>query len=156
MQNRHLFIILALAMLTLYSCNSRKVYSQYEHVEASGWEKADTIWYVVPPVSKSGTYREELGLRSNGHFPYQELTIEIRQIIWPKGEQQFYRINCPLFENNGKAKGSGISLYQNEFLISDIQLNKGDSLRIAVIHQMRRNQIPGITDVGISLSQQHP
>lgn len=156
MQNRRPLFILVLAMLLLYSCDSRKVYSRYEHVETSGWEKADTIWFEVPPVSKSGTYREELGLRSNGHFPYQELTIEIRQTIWPAGKQLSYHMSCPIFENNGRPNGAGISLYQNEFPFSDIQLNAGDSLRIAVIHQMRRDQMPGIADVGISLIQQHP
>ena len=51
-------------------------------------------------------------------------------------------------------KGHGISTYQYNFHLTTLTLNEGDSLHIAVRHNMKREILPGISDIGIRLSQQ--
>ena len=43
---------------------------------------------------------------------------------------------------------SAVSIY-----LSDIQLEKGESLRICITHNMRREMISGLSDIGMILTK---
>ena len=51
-------------------------------------------------------------------------------------------------------KGSGVSLYQYLLPITTHTYEKGDSIRVRVIHNMKREDLPGIADVGIKITKQ--
>ena len=155
MQNRH-FLILIILATGLFFCarNRQKTYSHFEHVSESGWEKVDTIDFNIPPVKESGAYHEELELRIDTNFPYLSLTMEVAQTIFPEGRREKYTKTCPLIEKNGNIKGAGLSLFSYTIPFNTIQLNHGDSLHITVVHCMKREIMPGVTDVGISLTKQ--
>lgn len=155
MQSKHLLRIMILATgLLLCACNSQKKYSHYEHVSETGWEKTDTINFYISPINESGTYRETLGLRIDTTFPFQSLTLEIKQTVFPEGRQENYTKVCPLVDKDGTITGAGVSLFQYTFPFNDIRLNQGDSVHITVVHSMKREIMPGVTDVGISLTKQ--
>ena len=126
------------------------VYHHYEHVPTFGWEKNDTLYFSIPPIKASGNYHEEVELRTDESFPFLGLTLLVEQTVWPKGEHHHYTLNCSMADKNGNIKGRGISCYQYEFPLADLHLQEGDSLQIAIIHNMKREIMPGITDVGIS------
>ncbi|MBP7359673.1 MAG: gliding motility lipoprotein GldH, partial [Prevotella sp.] len=48
---------------------------------------------------------------------------------------------------------NGISYYQYNFNISHIELHKGDSIHVCIRHNMKREILPGISDVGFSLGR---
>ena len=155
MQSKHLPSILILVIgLLCCACNNQKIYSHYEHVSETGWERIDTINFFIPPVSESGTYHEELGLRIDTTFPFQSLTMEIIQTIFPEGRQEYYTKVCPLIDKSGNITGAGVSLFQYTIPVNDIILNQGDSVHITIVHSMKREIMPGVTDVGISLTKQ--
>jgi len=155
MQNKHFLTILFLAIgLVLCACHRQKTYSRFQHVSETGWEKVDTIAFDIPPVTESGTYSEELELRIDKTFPFQSLTMEVTQTIFPEGRQESYTKTCPLIDKNGNITGAGLSLFSYTFPFNAIQLNHGDSLHITVVHRMKREIMPGVTDVGISLTRQ--
>lgn len=154
MQNKHLLRVALLAAVVLFcACNRQKVYSHFQHVSATGWEKTDTLFYDIPPVVEDGTYREELGLRIDNTFPFQSLTLEIIQTILPKGGQKSYTKTCPLIDKKGNMKGAGVSNFQYTFFIDNIRLNRDDSIHISLIHNMKREIMPGVSDVGITLTK---
>ena len=155
MQSKHLvkFLFLTVGLL-LCACSRQKIYSHFEHVSETGWEKIDTLDFFVPPVAESGTYHEDLEMRINNTFPFLSLTMEVSQIIFPDGRREKYSKDCELIDEDGTIKGAGISLFLYTFPLADIHLNRGDSLHIKVIHSMKREIMPGITDVGISLTRQ--
>ncbi len=142
------FLIL-LSLLT--SCNSGKVYDKYNHTPISGWEKNDTLIFDVPKLSHAGIYKSELGLRINGAYPFMGLTLIVEQTVLPKKETKSDTIQCDLIGKNGITKGQGISYYQYNFPITERFLNKGDSLHIAIRHDMKREILPGISDIGFRL-----
>ena len=155
MQSKHFLITLVLAVGLLFcGCTRQKIYSRFQHVSETGWEKVDTIAFDVPPVTESGTYREDLELRIDTTFPFQSLTLKVNQTIFPEGRHESYTKNCPLIDKNGNIKGAGVSLFLYTYPFNDIQLNRGDSLHITVIHCMKREIMPGVTDIGISLTRQ--
>ena len=46
-----------------------------------------------------------------------------------------------------------MSVYQFAFPVADVDLNEGDSVQIRIRHDMKREILPGIADVGIKLSR---
>jgi len=146
-------VLLTAAVLT--SCRGRIVFDKYDHTPIAGWEKNDTLLFDVPPLENSGYYSGELGLRINGAYPFTGLMMIVERRILPEKREVVDTINCKLAdERNGRPLGQGVSYYQYNFPLKEIRLNKGDSLHIVIRHNMRREILPGISDVGISIKKE--
>lgn len=157
MLRRFPFILFLIALLG--SCTGGVVYDHYNHTPVAGWDKADTLIYNVSRLARPGRYVTTLGLRINESYPFQNLTLIVDQTVFHKisgaklkAESFSDTLNCSLFDKRGTVKGHGISYYQYHFRVSERQLKESDSLHITVRHDMRREVMPGIADVGISLS----
>lgn len=148
------------------SCTGNKVYDHYEHTPIIGWNKADTLFFTVQPLNVGGRYVTELGLRINESYPFQNLTLIVEQTVIKKNigdnkipnsklkDQKYIdTLTCTLFDNKGAVKGQGISYYQYHFRVSELNLHQEDSIHITVRHDMKREIMPGIADVGISISR---
>ena len=99
MQSKHLLRFLILATgLTLCACGRQKIYSHFEHISDTGWEKVDTIDFFVSPVAESGTYQEALELRIDNTFPFQSLAMEITQTIIPEGRNEQFNKICAIID----------------------------------------------------------
>lgn len=147
-------ILMTAALATMAACDRMPVYSHYEHTPAAGWEKNDTVTFRLSPVKEAGDYHEELGLRINEDYPFQGLCLVIQQTVLPSGYQHNDTLNCSLIDKNGRVKGAGIKHYQYNFHVNTIRLNEGDSLHVLVKHNMKREIMPGITDIGLRVEKQ--
>lgn len=156
--HKNRLLLFATTILTvacgITACNRSKIYSQYEYTPMYGWEKNDVISFDISPVEQAGHYREDLGLRINDTYPFQSLCLVLEQTILPSGYRHNDTLNCSLFDNKGKMKGAGLNYYQYSFHINTIRLAEGDSLHIEVKHNMKREIMPGITDIGIMVEKQ--
>ena len=135
------------------SCDRLPIYSHYEPAPTSGWEKNDTISFAISPVSEAGYYKEELGLRISEDYPYQSLCLVVQQIVLPSGYCHYDTLLCHLIDKKGNIRGTGVNHYQYTFHVNTIRLAEGDSLRILVKHNMKRNIMPGVTDIGIRIDK---
>lgn len=149
----HIFTAVACVAMALYSCNSNVVYNKYNHTPLVGWEKNDTLVFDVPPMKESSRYRLELGLRTSTSFPFTGLSLVIDRTVEPGHILYTDTINCRLADDKGNVLGRGVSYFQYNFIVSDINLNKGDSLHICVRHIMKREIMPGISDIGLKISR---
>ena len=153
------FLFAAMATLvTLPSCNQQTVYDKYAHTPIAGWEKNDTLSFDIPPLWEAGHYSERLGLRITGDYPFMGLTLIVEQNIYHNNkkmasESKIDTINCQLIDKNGTTKGQGISYYQYNFPINIYKMHQGDSIHIAIRHDMKREILPGISDIGIKISK---
>ena len=153
-----LLFIIGIAVL-LPSCTGALVYDQYEHTPIAGWEKNDTLSFEVPPLASGGTYQGSLGLRITGAYPFMKLTLIVTSKVYPKnGPKGKYEVSedtlqCDLIDQFGKTKGQGISYYQYNMPISVKDLQEGDSLLFAIRHDMKREILPGISDIGLKLTR---
>lgn len=150
---RNLFTTIIITLVVCASCTNNKVYDHYEHTSVDGWDKGEVLVYDVHALRDSGRYVTDLGLRINGDYPFQNLTLIVEQTILPSQTTYKDTINCALFDKNGTILGQGIDNYQYHYRVSEMILQSDDSLHITVRHDMRREIIPGITDVGIALSK---
>ena len=145
---------MALAVaLALAGGNRKTLYNHYEHTPIAGWEKNDTLIFDVNPARQEGVYREEVGLRINGAYPFQGLCLIVEQLILPSGVTRSDTLNCSLIDREGNVKGQGVSYYQYNFHLTNLSLSQGDSLHVRIRHNMKREILPGIADVGLSLKK---
>lgn len=156
MRNKNLLagLLLAFAVLIIGSCGQKKIYSHYEHLDNSEWDKSDTLHFGIPPVVEGGLYSGEMGMRIGLDFPYENLVVDVTETIYPSRIQKTYTLDCTLTEQSGQWKGAGVNYIQYLFPVGSIQLHAGDSVHYAISHKMKRIQIPCVYNVGINLSQQ--
>ena len=145
------WLILMLTLTT--ACHQRPVYSHYESVDVDGWQRDDTLHFVVAQGIKDGCYHETLGLRANLSYPFTALSLIVRQYATPSGASRCDTLMIPLIDADGKALGHGVSHFQYDIPLEDIVLCAGDTLYIDIRHNMKREDLTGITDVGVTLDQ---
>lgn len=148
-----LYIIGAACLLTLTACHESTVYYHYEHTPVAGWEKNDTLTFRTEPVATTGQYAEEVGVRISGDYPFMSLNLIVDQLVLPAHTTRSDTLTCRLIDELGNAKGNGISHYQYLFPLTTLSLSEGDRLHIAVRHDMKREILPGISDIGIRLTK---
>nr|MBP7472525.1 gliding motility lipoprotein GldH [Prevotella sp.] len=147
-------IIFALILVSLSACNKNTLYEKYNHTAIAGWEKNDTLFFDVPRTSVQGTFTDKLGLRINGYYPFTGLTLIVEQTVYPRDITYTDTISCPLVDPvSGRYKGHGVSYYQYIYDIRNIDLHLGDSLHISVRHDMKREILPGISDIGMEITR---
>ena len=148
-------LLLSTCLGLLSSCTEKRVYYKYCHTPIAGWEKNDTLLFNIPRMTKAGIYKAELGLRINGDYPFMNLTLIVSQTIYPGHKIKADTLNCHLISANGMPKGQGLNTYQYNFPLPDTSLNQGDSLCVSIKHDMKREILPGVSDVGFMLAV-HP
>ena len=149
-----LYYIGLIVLFVCSSCDSKTAYSRYQHVSIAGWEKNDALSYEITPMKQDGTFQEAIGVRISNDFPFTGLTLIVEQTVYPSMESQSDTLTCELIDKKGKAIGRGATLYQYHFPINTITLQKGDSISIRIRHDMKREILPGIADIGITLTKQ--
>jgi gliding motility-associated lipoprotein GldH len=146
-------ITLTLLPVSFISCDNKTIYDEYRHTTVTGWEKNDTLFFEMQPVAENGYYSEELGLRINSAYPFTGLCVIVEQYISGKKEivSKTDTVTCRFFDKNGNLKGNGISNYQFNFHVSSADLKKGERVRFCIRHNMKREILPGISDIGIAV-----
>lgn len=133
------------------SCKRNVVYHHYQHTSIVGWERNDTISYAVPRLKASGIYSINVGLRVTNDYPFTGLSLVVERKVYPSKDIRVDTLNCMIMDSKGNVEGKGVSYYQYDFPLSTLRLEKGDSLSLVVRHAMKREILPGISDVGIML-----
>ncbi len=149
---RRLLLLLA-AMLALAACTRNRVYDRYAHTPVAGWERNDTLVFDVPPVDAAGDYVSRMGMRISNNYPFMGLTVVVEQTVLPSRRVVADTLACQLVNADGTARGRGVGFWQYTFPITAGHLDKGDSLHVTIRHNMRREILPGVTDVGFQLSR---
>ncbi len=144
-------IVFLLIMFLAGACTGNKVYDRYVHTPVAGWEKNDTLVFCLSPMAKAGQYEADLGLRITTDYPFMGLTLIVDQMICPSNVHHVDTLSCKLIDERGNSLGVGLSYYQYHFPISTISLREADSIVVRIRHDMKREILPGISDIGYQL-----
>jgi gliding motility-associated lipoprotein GldH len=139
--------------LTLVGCNRKTIYSHYEHTSIDGWENNDTLAFTVENIQSDGIYSEEVGLRINSVFPFTGLTLIVQQQTMSNGKERSDTLHARLISQDGTIQGQGISYFQYNFHLADLRLKASDTLHVKIHHGMKREVLPGISDLGLILTK---
>ncbi len=142
----------------LASCNTSTVYDKFEHTPINGWEKNDTLSFEIPRFSQAGTYETILGLRITSTYPFMKLTLVATTERVPNknnGEYDVWEdtLQCNLIDDTGKNIGQGVSYYQYNIPIHLRHFDDGDSIHVSIRHDMKREILPGVSDIGIKITR---
>ena len=149
---RLLCLTLITVALAMAGCNRKTIYHHYEQTLLTGWEKNDTLQFCIPASRVRAVVQRDIELRISGDYPFQRLSLIVEQTTLPSHIFRRDTVNCPLITQKGAVMGRGVSLYQYRHPMSDISLNEGDSLVIHIRHNMKREILPGIADIGVRLT----
>lgn len=153
--------MLVASLFLLPACNDGKIYHCYKHIQQSEWEKSDTMVFAVPAIQGSGHYKLGAGLRINHTYPFMGLTLIIDQEVFSSTGHNKHpqivtshsdTIACNLITQKGNTLGKGISYLQYDIPVKQLQLNQGDSLVVKIRHDMKRETLPGISDIGFVMT----
>jgi len=149
----YIYIVMCMGM-TLMSCDNNTVFNHYESTPVRGWERNDTLTFNIAPMQETSLYMEDIGVRITGEYPFKGLSLIVEQTVYPSNTMITDTLNCNLVDDIGHAHGKGINHYQYLFPLTTLKLNKGETVHVAIRHCMKREILPGITDVGLKLSRQ--
>lgn len=151
--NTLLLITLALAA-TLLSCERKTLYSHFTDIDLDGWTKSDTVTFCVTDIPQTGFHDETLCLRTTAEYPFQSLTLVVQQSRRADDEGRTDTLSLRLVDSRGNPTGDGVSLSQHRFPLRNISLETGDTLRLRVWHIMKRETLPGVVNVGLTVKRQ--
>ena len=146
-----LHIIFLTVALALTGCNRHTIYHHYEQTPVAGWERNDTLFFNVSPTGDDAVLHEEVEMRISNKYPFMGLCLVVEQTTFPSNVRRIDTLNCNLIDEKGNVMGKGINYMQYNYHLTDLSLNEGDSLSIAIRHNMKREILPGVIDVGIKL-----
>lgn len=135
------------------SCDTHTPYFHYDHTPVDGWEKNDTLTFDVPPMKIGGEYQTSLGLRLNGEFPFTKLYLIMEQDIIPGMRHKVDTVCFEVANSSGRYTGHGISYLQYTVPVDRDFLQANDSLHITIRHCMKRDILPGISDIGVRIDR---
>lgn len=145
--------IVALTMMAACSYDDSTIYDSYRHTNLSRWERTDTLFFDIQPIKQTNDYTEELGLRVNGYYPFIQLSLIVEQTIIPSYIVRTDTVTFYTTTANGATRGHGVNLIQLQMPIGNLRLAQGDSLHVAIHHNMRTETITGVSDVGLKISR---
>ena len=143
--------ILAVA-LAVAGCDRKTIYHHYEPTSLSGWEKDDTLFFSMKPATQAVILHRVIELRTDDSYPFRNLSLIVEQTTFPSQLIRRDTLDCQLMTPDGIVLGWGVTLHQYRFRLPDISLTEGDSLCLSIHHNMRRETLPGIADVGIRMT----
>ena len=153
-----IIVLMAIAISTI-SCKENRVYDRFMAVSMDGWERNDTLKFLVDP-QVSGNYQLALGLRATQRYPYKNVCMIIKgEIFSAKNKKRPTNIfsdtiNKSVIDNRGLLVGKkGMTSTEISYPIRTLHLNEKDSLKIEIFHIMAREQLTGFSDVGVRLTK---
>ena len=140
-------------LMAINACDNRQEFAKYNVIEVDGWDKSQVSIFDVPPIKVSGDYNQMIGVRITADYPFLTLSIIVDQTVFPSLKTTTDTLNCVVIDESGKHLGQGQNLWQQTFFLKRSTLQEGDSIHVAVRHNMRRDILEGISDIGLIIEK---
>lgn len=148
--------MMGVLLYLLEACHTDTRYHVYQPVLGSdGWQKKDSLVFNLPPDVSSGAYGMEIGIRNTGVYPYRDIWLSVTRLEVDSLPAHTDTVHMYLADDKGRWGHEGAigGLYQQTYVCEKPVVLLTDSVgrSFRVTHLMRRNPLPGISDVGIRL-----
>ncbi len=152
-------LILVVLFLGLISCDSNRVYDEYQSVKDNVWLKNDVVKFEVAienTISKNYLF---LNIRNNKEYEFSNLFL-IAKIDFPDGFQVIDTLEYEMTDKAGNFLGSGYTdIKENKlFYKENVQFTQKGKYHFQVEQAMRKNgniqgldTLKGITDIGVRI-----
>lgn len=144
-----------MSVFLLLSCQQNK-YNTYCYVPipVSGWERDSIITIPLDTIRENGIYEMSVGVRSYYGYPYKYLWLQISTEIYCPGWKTTDTLKCNITDENGRYLGAGLNIFEKQYFLKETYLKKGQYGFVRIKQIMRRNPLPGVSDIGLSLKKE--
>ncbi len=139
----------------LAACQSNTVYHSFHTLPHDGWNKSDTLTFIVPTDRlENGEYTLQVEIRHTQSYEYQTLWMTLYQNEKDSLNFSADTIQCTLTDEKSKFKGNVLSsYYQLSIPVKKVTLNQPYSPVFKLAHYMKKGRLEGIHDVGIRITR---
>ena len=109
------------------------------------------LTYDIDTVRQAGTYNLDVGVRTTNAFPYKKLWLVVEQHFTNPAMSRADTLACSFVNEEEDRNGKGTNTYQYTFSLGKIKLERQQTGKISIRHIMRREMIPGVSDIGINI-----
>ncbi len=141
------------ACIMVFSCSRSTVMHSYRNVPVEGWDQSDALSFSLDTVREGGVFNVDVGVRTTNDYPYQKLWLAVVAELSNPDTVFADTVACVFADKNGVRSGNGTNMYQYDFNLGSVELEKGQTGKFVVHHIMRREIIPGVSNIGLRLSK---
>lgn len=152
---KHIIYVICLICIVC-SCTLDVKFSKYKPVSSDGWDIEDTINFSTDTLRQDGRYAFTCGVRTARAFPYQDLVMMVERKVYRDSALVLHKrekVTCPIVTSEGNFTGEGMATKLHEIGLKDFILQTGDSVDVSIYHQMTRQNLPGIVDIGLKMEK---
>lgn len=143
------FFSIFLLSTALVSCSSNLVYEAYTEVE-NGWQYQNVIEHMVDVEGPAAAHDVFLNIRHTNDYPYSNLWVQVFTTN-PDGQEVSQRFEITLAKPDGQWLGNswGSTITQERLIMQGVKFQKPGKHVFKVQHDMRLNNVPAITHIGV-------
>lgn len=123
---------------------------EYHPVSLEGWSKTDTVVINLPEISRTSLCQARVGVRTNTTYPYRNIWLGVCQTLHHPDTVFLDTVACPVMLSSDLGK-NGIGLFLTEDSLPERVYQAGQSGTIKIFHILRREEVPGVCQVGIQI-----
>ena len=142
------------ALLLLVSCDTPKVYDEYQAIYSDGWLATESVDFEIEMEAVEGSvFNYLIGLRNNNDYLYSNIFFFV-DVENPAGAHQQDTLQYLLAQPNGKWIGAGVgAIKHNLFKFKQDQSMEAGIYKIKLSHGMRDEVLVGIEDIGFRIER---
>jgi gliding motility-associated lipoprotein GldH len=142
------------ALLFLVSCDTPKVYDEYQTINSDGWLTTESVDFEIEMDAVEGSgFNYLIGLRNNNDYLYSNIFFFV-DVENPAGAHQQDTLQYLLAQPNGKWIGAGVgAIKHNLFKFKQDQSMEAGIYKIKLSHGMRDEVLVGIEDIGFRIER---
>lgn len=151
MKNKYKYIIAIIGTLIVSACHDSIYYHHFEDISTEGWTNTDTVSFDIPVLEHDAGMVLEVQARYTNKFRYKKLNLLIETVCNGQSAGKD-TLSLNMFADNGTKTGNGITFIEVSRTFKKINVRKGQKIRLGIIHNMRRQNIEGLSGIGIQAS----
>ncbi len=146
---------LVLTMLLVSACNNAVFHSESIHLKNNEWKSGDTLFYSFNSKDSLTSYDFYFEIRNTTDYDMQNLYMFITA-YYPGDSYSRDTAECILAAPDGKWYGKGMGKHKDSRFMfrKGVRFRKAGNYVIAVNQAMRKENLEGISDVGILIKKQ--
>jgi gliding motility-associated lipoprotein GldH len=147
-------LLLLSAVITISSCDSRRITDDYHNIPQGKWEKDSVQLFSFNVLRRRQNHNIYFNVRNDQTYGYSNLWLFVT-LNAPTGESKCDTIQLMLAQSNGKWMGKGFSGTYNNRLIyrRNVFFPEPGQYSIRIQHGMRPDILKGITAIGIRVEK---
>ena len=152
-------IILVLVVFAVVSCDSNRVFDDYESTENNSWLRDNAVEFEVDVLDTIANNNIFINLRNNKEYEFRNLFL-IAELTFPDGRSVVDTLEYEMTDKEGRFLGTGLTdVKENKlFYKENVRFHQKGLHILKVEHAMRKNNnihgldsLKGITDIGFRI-----